>query len=464
MLTRIEIDGFKTFRDFSLDVPPFLVILGRNAAGKSNIFDALLFLGLIADESILEAARRTRGDVAELFHRQSDGTRLNRMRFGVEVLLDRHVTDAFGDRSRVSHSRVRYDVSIELRETSSGERPFVYNESVSLIRRDTDSWMKQFAPSMRRALATYSSRSSADLLKTDATDPTRLRFRIFQERSQGRPRELPANEATATVLSSLTTANEFPLLYALKRELQSWRLLHLDPTALRDPDSYDDPDAISPNGAHLANTLRRIGRETETPDRPNGALNDLIADVSAVIPEVVDLRIRDDETRRQRYVEVVTRGEAPYSARVASDGTLRAIALLAALYDPRGSGLICFEEPENGIYPHRLAQFVRHLRNLTIESFERRLDSPESRITQLLLSSHSPAILKALQPMRDDTTRGDVVFIDMSSRSRRSEPTSRISRVRRVQPGGHQLSAFEIGTIVSPAEIAEFEVSQELGS
>jgi AAA15 family ATPase/GTPase len=41
MLTRIEIDGFKTFREFSADLLPFQVVLGPNAVGKSNLFDAL---------------------------------------------------------------------------------------------------------------------------------------------------------------------------------------------------------------------------------------------------------------------------------------------------------------------------------------------------------------------------------------------------------------------------------------
>lgn len=40
MLTRIEIDGFKTFQDFAIDLLPFTVVLGSNAAGKSNLFDA----------------------------------------------------------------------------------------------------------------------------------------------------------------------------------------------------------------------------------------------------------------------------------------------------------------------------------------------------------------------------------------------------------------------------------------
>jgi predicted ATPase len=34
MLTRIEVDGFKSFRGFGLDVPPFLVIIGKKRGGK----------------------------------------------------------------------------------------------------------------------------------------------------------------------------------------------------------------------------------------------------------------------------------------------------------------------------------------------------------------------------------------------------------------------------------------------
>ena len=48
MITRIELDGFKTFQDFSLDLAPLQVIVGANGAGKSNLFDALRLLGRFA--------------------------------------------------------------------------------------------------------------------------------------------------------------------------------------------------------------------------------------------------------------------------------------------------------------------------------------------------------------------------------------------------------------------------------
>lgn len=79
MLARIEIDGFKTFRDFALGLPPFLVVLGRNGAGKSNLFDALRFLSRLAAEPVAEAAQQARGDLLELFHQGTDGRRSDRM-------------------------------------------------------------------------------------------------------------------------------------------------------------------------------------------------------------------------------------------------------------------------------------------------------------------------------------------------------------------------------------------------
>jgi hypothetical protein len=204
-----------------------------------------------------------------------------------------------------------------------------------------------------------------------------------------------------------------------------------------------------------------LADETGSGDRPTGALNDLSADLAAVIPGVIRVQLAEDDSRRQRQVEVVTRGEAPFSARVASDGTLRAIALLAALYDPRGAGLICFEEPENGIFPQRLAQFVRYLRELVGRSLS--ADGSPATLTQLILSSHSPAILRGLEPVASGVRR-DAIFMDVVARVKRGEPQSRVSRWRAIG-GTKQLTiddSMSIGDVVSPIEIAEFTVVSEL--
>jgi hypothetical protein len=82
VITRIEIDGFKSFVDFELDVPPFLVIMSENAAGKSNLIDALMALtgGIKPDDPLQVGAAGDRGIPAELFHQYEDGTRAASLR------------------------------------------------------------------------------------------------------------------------------------------------------------------------------------------------------------------------------------------------------------------------------------------------------------------------------------------------------------------------------------------------
>ncbi|HWS31311.1 MAG TPA: AAA family ATPase, partial [Actinoplanes sp.] len=144
MLTRIEIDGFKTFRDFALDLPPFLVVLGRNGAGKSNLFDALRFLSRLAREPVLEAAQHARGNLLELFHRDADGNRADRIRFAVEVLLDPEVTDPFGATHELATRRIRYELVLERRKVPSGYRLYVAHESARSLSAAEDRWVLRF--------------------------------------------------------------------------------------------------------------------------------------------------------------------------------------------------------------------------------------------------------------------------------------------------------------------------------
>lgn len=69
MLTRIAIDGFKTFADFSIDLEPFTVILGPNSSGKSNLFDAIRLLSQLAAQDLPTAMRGLRGKPLEMFRR-----------------------------------------------------------------------------------------------------------------------------------------------------------------------------------------------------------------------------------------------------------------------------------------------------------------------------------------------------------------------------------------------------------
>lgn len=446
MLTRIEIDGFKTFRDFALDVPPFLVVLGRNGAGKSNLFDALRFLSRLAAEPVEKAAHHVRGDLLELLHRDADGHRDRTMRFAVEVLLDGQVTDAFGETRPVGAAHVRYELAIELRDVPAGLRLFVVHESAKAIQ------PAGRAPDHDRQQV---------FLDTVGPEP---QFRIWSHNADHPGVAIPAVSATATVLSVIGTAIESATLFALKREIESWRQLHLDPAALRRPDDFDDPASLGPHGSHLPNTLNRIARTTGEAGRPEGLLGDISADLAGVISDVSGVQIDEDPKRRRREVEFRGRGRGEaVSARVASDGTLRAAALITAAYDPANHGLICFEEPENGIYPQRLITLVRRLRSIVDRATARRAVEPGAPMVQLLLTSHSPAILRALGPAEPDGVRDDAVFLTTVTRILPGRSRSRITQARLIATADRpaldeQENLDPNRRLVSHAEIAEFEV------
>ena len=96
MITKLEISGFKSFRDFSIDFSPFTVIAGKNASGKSNLFDALELLSRCADYDLRTAFPERRGTIAEQFTLLDNDAHSDRMSFAVELLLERTVKDNWG--------------------------------------------------------------------------------------------------------------------------------------------------------------------------------------------------------------------------------------------------------------------------------------------------------------------------------------------------------------------------------
>ena len=90
-----------------------------------------------------------------------------------------------------------------------------------------------------------------------------------------------------------------------------------------------------------------------------------------------------------------------------SDGTLKFLALLAALFHPKAPPLICIEEPEVGLHPEAVQIVVDAL----IETSER---------TQLIVTTHSEALVDALSERPEDVLVTERDF-DNGTRFRRLE-------------------------------------------
>ena len=106
MLTHLRVNGFKNLVDVDVRFGPFTCIAGPNKVGKSNLFDAIRFLGALATGPLIEAAKSVRegrtADVRDLFHRVGDRHDVT-MRFEVEMIVPRTGQDDLGPGGRGEH-------------------------------------------------------------------------------------------------------------------------------------------------------------------------------------------------------------------------------------------------------------------------------------------------------------------------------------------------------------------------
>ncbi|WP_088184812.1 AAA family ATPase [Sphingobium sp. Z007] len=410
MITRIEIDGFKTFQGFAVDLQPFTALVGPNASGKSNLFDAFRFISLLAKYDIRHAMQGLRGEPEELFRRTPNGTTQS-MSFAVEVLLHRSGTDAFGMAYDVPAQRLRYELELGILVGDDGmpRRVQVVRELCRPISKGEDR-AKSY---LKNAQVNYTRVSHFIRVNEEKQA---IEVRQDGRQKHGRPLTLSLKEASRTALSTISTA-EFPHLYALREALGNISFLEINPQAARmDNDRFDEPKLKS-DASNLAAVLARLKEETSTKIRPDGVLSDIAADLSSLIPSVSRLESLSNVSQRQHAYALQFTDDLSFSSRVISDGTLRLLALLTLLNDPERQGTLCFEEPENGVHEGRIPALVQFLRQSAMVSTD-----PDEPSFQILIATHSPKVMAAL----DDV---EIVAADTVSEVDR-ETTKRAVRTR----------------------------------
>ncbi len=462
MITKIEIDGFKSFSEFSLTLPPFAVILGPNAAGKSNLFDAFRLLSRLATSDVRTAMRELRGEPLELFRRLPDGRVTRRMKFAVETLLDQTVRDDFGQEIELTYTRLRYEITIIRRDEEGIERFFVDHEQASPIHKKTDRWLPYGQPISEKFAKQFIRRKSnrrTNFLETVVEEQQRI-FELRQDGTAGRQRKLPAREAYRSVLSGISLVQEFPHLYALKKELASLRYLQLDASSERPPSPIDASEELERDGSNVAAVLFRVRAETSTPDSTEGALNDIRNDLVTMVPGIVDLTVTRDDEKREYRLEVTMRDGQVFNSRVLSDGTLRILALLTLLHDPRHRGVLCFEEPENGVHQTRLSALMEFLEESCTDpsSDEGEFSRP---FRQIIVNTHSPIAARVVK--RSVVLAGMSTLVEPGASGRVTNRTvmrpyqiSEQEELFAEEPKGHRATRRQIEQLLEASEDADW--------
>lgn len=413
MLTRLKVSGFKNLIDVDVPLGPFTCVAGANGTGKSNLFDAIQFLSALANDTLINAARSVRSeegrtsDVRDLFHRIGNTDITTKMSFEADMIIPQEGLDDLGQQAKATTTFLRYRVVIAYREDdnlpSSGTLELIEERLGRLKLGDWKEHLKFANKRKEWRDSVLIGRRAAPFISTRTQEGNRV-IRLHQDGgSSGRPQAILAKNLPRTVLSTVN-ALESPTVLLARREMQSWRLLQLESSSLREPDEFTTPPGLGSDGSHLPATLYQLAQsQNSTPltpkeeqetwiyDRVAARLSELIDDVSAV-------RIDRDERRELLTLAVKDHSGTVHPARSLSAGTLRFLALSVLELDPKATGLICMEEPENGIHPARIPSILQLLQDIATD-----VDypvGPDNPLCQVIVNTYSPSVV---QQVPDET-------------------------------------------------------------
>ena len=158
-------------------------------------------------------------------------------------------------------------------------------------------------------------------------------------------------------------------------------MYHIFPNSLRDPQKVADSQPLVAGGENLASTLRGMVQ------KKNRFLPELKEALSVAVPGIRDIRVI--QAGSYYVVELKhERGEGTgkelwFDLSQESDGTLRLLAMLTALFQDPAPPLIGLEEPEMAIHPGAMAVLADTMKEASLRG-------------QVLVATHSPDLINLL--------------------------------------------------------------------
>ncbi len=324
----VQIRNYKSLAEVDVRLGALTALVGPNGSGKSNFVDALAFVQECLKDSI-ELAFKRRGGSSGVRRLSFGHPRTIGIRLGLQLAEGTCAEYAFeiagapgakpSERFRVAHERC----VVRLRDNC--EHRFEIHEGD----------FKEPIPGIRSQVA-----------------PDRL------------------------ALYAASAIEEFRPVYDF---LTAMRIYSVDPQRLRELQEPDPPDYLEPDGSNAAFVLSQIAEQRPTDyDRLCRLLGQVAEGVKGVegvkhgsLGERWTLRFRQDIGRSR---------PVGFGALNMSDGTLRVLGLLLAIYQPREVSLVGIEEPEATVHPAIAELVIEILMDAALER-------------QVLFTTHSPDLL-----------------------------------------------------------------------
>lgn len=392
LVRRVKLRNYKSIAACDVSLGPLTLLVGPNGSGKSNFVDALRFVKDALDNTMDWALRHQRGGVQKV-RRISRGHPRD-FGIGLEVAMPDGLLGT-------------YSFDVGAKEPGG----FVVKHEKCLIQREGPLGGRETVASFLVEAGNVM-QSSVDI--RTALEPDRL------------------------ALVSVSGMSEFrPLFDALC----GMSFYDLNPRRMRDLQDPDPGLQLRSDGSNIAAVVRELEKAPAAP-----LLARINEHLRAVFPDLVDVRHEPVKSKEAlQFRQRVQGGNDPWTfdALNMSDGTVRSLGVLVALFPPppnghRGPTLVALEEPEVAIHPGA----VRTLGDAFLEAADR---------VQVLLTTHSPdlldhedlqdTMLRAVQMTEGRTSVGPVDDATRSALRDRLYTAGELLRQGQILPAGSALEA-----------------------
>jgi predicted ATPase len=343
----IRLKNFRAFRSVDLrDIPPFCVLIGANGAGKSTLFSVFSFLRDAMATNVTAALGRLGGSrgFQEVRSRGCEGP--------IEIELKIRA-----DIGRPKQSLITYSLIID----EDAGRPVVEREVLKYRRGSGGQpWLfLDFTRGVGQAVT-----NEMDLV-TDETQLERV------------PQTLKSPDILA--IKGLAQFEQFPAAVALGTLIENWHLSDFHISRARPEQEAGYAEHLSREGENLSLVIEFLQKQ-----HPK-VFDEILKKLASRVPGIVSVGSKVTEEGRVLLKFQDGSFEDPFLARYVSDGTIKMLAYLVLLLDPKPHPLLCVEEPENQLYPALLGELAEEFRAYS------------QRGGQVMVSTHSPDFLNAVE-------------------------------------------------------------------
>jgi predicted ATPase len=371
MITKIEIDGFKSLKNFELELHEGLnILVGPNGSGKTNIVLFFEFLSKLMSMPV-GAAIEEMGGFGFIFQKTEDG-----YIDSIKVKIEGKTW------YKNIESNYTYNYSFVLKISDDFEN-VIYTHQELIIINNEQRFIFNLVPEQKNINIEHQTLDGKSTIGKKMRDEWRRRFVLNITQS-----DLNYYQETLLRIYNSFFTTYFPTILT---DLKGGETFNIVPKRIREQESAISLKGIQSDGYGLAKTLFEMKRGNGNNSNYNARnFQKAIAYLKLANPAVHDLVIEKDDFDNKLVPKVyIKSGEKASILPMSflSDGTLKWLTLVTAVLT--SDHLFCIEEPENYLHPWMQAEMCTLMR----EHLEMKCEP-----SFILMTTHSETLLNAAKP------------------------------------------------------------------